>query len=679
MQEKVYPKNWRRPCPEDEFPLHRPAKAANRIDRRRIVNPLVDCWTRKRALRMTASLLLLLVISGADDVRPKLRYPDEDIGADSLPARKKAEIEAAKTFKVFHDFQFVDELQTSGITFHHRAVDDVTKHMRMGHYDHGSAVAVADVDGDGLYDILFLNQVGGNQLWKNLGNGKFKNITEYAGIALPGRVSVAAAFADIDNDGDQDLFITTVRGGNALFENDGHGHFKDISHEAGVDLVAHSSGAMFFDFDNDGLVDLLVCNVGKYTTDEKGPDGEFVGITNAFSGHLYSERYEYPVLYKNIGHNRFKDVTSEVGLHPHGWCGDLDVADLNQDGFPDIYFLNMQGRNHYYENQGGRHFIERTNDLFPKTPWGAMGIKFFDFDNDGRTDLFIADMHSDMSQEPGPENEKLKSTITWTDAYLQGTQSDFIFGNALYHNLGNGHFEEISDRIGVETYWPWGPSVGDLNADGWDDIFIASGMSYPYRYGINSLLLNNRGEQFVDAEFVLGIEPRKKLYTPWFEIDCSDPNERRAQEKLQSKVCVGQSGKSIVMAPRSSRSSVIFDLDNDGDLDIVTNDFNSEPQVVVSNLAQRREIHWIKVDLVGNVSNRDGLGATVRVKAGGQTYMKYNDGKSGYLAQSALPLYFGLDKATSVDAITVDWPSGRKQTVTSGLTINHVIRIVEPK
>jgi enediyne biosynthesis protein E4 len=133
------------------------------------------------------------------------------------------------------------------------------------------------------------------------------------------------------------------------------------------------------------------------------------------------------------------------------------------------------------------------------------------------------------------------------------------------------------------------------------------------------------------------------------------------------------------MAPRSSRSSVIFDLDNDGDLDIVTNDFNSEPQVFVSNLAQRRAIHWIKVELVGTASNRDGLGATVRVKAGGQTYMKYNDGKSGYLAQSALPLYFGLDKATSVEAISVEWPSGRKQTVTSGLTINQVIRIVEPK
>jgi hypothetical protein len=191
--------------------------------------------------------------------------------------------------------------------------------------------------------------------------------------------------------------------------------------------------------------------------------------------------------------------------------------------------------------------------------------------------------------------------------------------------------------------------------------------------------LNDRGKKFDDAEFVLGIEPRKSLYTPWFEIDCSDPQEREAQEKLDSKVCVGQSGKSIVMAPRSSRSSVIFDLDNDGDLDIVTNDFNSEPQVLLSDLAQRKKIHWLKIMLEGTSSNRNGLGATVRVRAGGQTYTKYNDGKSGYLAQSVLPLYFGLAEVANVDRIEVDWPSGRKQILTTGIQENQTLRITEPK
>jgi hypothetical protein len=132
------------------------------------------------------------------------------------------------------------------------------------------------------------------------------------------------------------------------------------------------------------------------------------------------------------------------------------------------------------------------------------------------------------------------------------------------------------------------------------------------------------------------------------------------------------------MAPRSSRSSVIFDLDNDGDLDIVTNDFNSEPQVLVSNLAQHKKIHWLKILLQGTLSNRNGLGATVRVRAGGQTYTKYNDGKSGYLAESVLPLYFGLGDAAKIDRVEVDWPSGRKQVLTAGIEENLTLRIAEP-
>jgi hypothetical protein len=132
------------------------------------------------------------------------------------------------------------------------------------------------------------------------------------------------------------------------------------------------------------------------------------------------------------------------------------------------------------------------------------------------------------------------------------------------------------------------------------------------------------------------------------------------------------------MSPRSSRSSVVFDLDNDGDLDIVTNDFNSAPQVLIGDLAQVRSIHWVKVVLVGTKSNRNGLGATIRLHANGQTYIRYNDGKSDYLSQSVLPLYFGLGAATKIDNIKVDWPSRRKQVVSRDLEENHTLKISEP-
>jgi hypothetical protein len=133
------------------------------------------------------------------------------------------------------------------------------------------------------------------------------------------------------------------------------------------------------------------------------------------------------------------------------------------------------------------------------------------------------------------------------------------------------------------------------------------------------------------------------------------------------------------MAPLGTRSAAIFDLDNDGDLDIVTNDFNSAPQVLVSNLSDRHAIHWLKVKLVGTVSNRDGLGATVHVTAAGSTITRYNDGKSGYLSQSSLPLYFGLGDARKIDRIDVEWPSGHKQTLNQNLHENQVLQITEPR
>ena len=604
----------------------------------------------------------------------RVPYPDPDEGAASLGKRKEEQLAAAKEIRAFHDFQFRDRISESGITYVHRIVDDAGKTYKAVHYDHGNGIAVADVDGDGVPDIYFVNQLGGNELWKNLGNGRFRNITQEAGVALADRVSVTASFADIDNDGDEDLFVTTVRGGNVLFENDGHGHFKDISREAGVDSIGHSSGAVFFDYDKDGLLDLFVCNVGRYTENRKGRGGAYIGLPDAFSGHLYPDRSESSILYKNLGGRKFRDVSSEVLRHT-AWSGDASIADVNGDGWPDLYVLNMQGDDHCYENQAGKKFVEKTDAYFPRTPWGTMGIKFFDYDNDGKPDLLLTDMHSDMSEEIGSEREKLKSRMQWTDDFLQGGANN-IFGNALYHNLGDGKFEEVSDRMGVENYWPWGPSVGDLNADGWDDVFIASSMNFPFRYGINSLLLNDRGEKFADAEFILGVEPRKggKTHTPWFEYDCGS-----AGEAEKRGFCRGRTGPILVMAPLGSRSAVMFDLDGDGDLDIVTNDFNSAPQVLVSDLAQRKKINWLKVRLIGSSSNRDGLGATVRVRAGGKVFTKWNDGKSGYLSQSALPLFFGLGDASSIEAVEVDWPSGRKQIVSSGFRMNSTLRITEPK
>src|ERR1700728_3312265 len=184
------------------------------------------------------ALVLLVVGAALGQPGPKPRnFPASDSGVDTLATRKQAQMETVNQFKVFYQFHFTDKLKDSGITFVNHTVDDTAREYKGVHYDHGTGIAVADVDGDGLYDIYFVNQIGGNELWKNLGGGRVRNVTSEAGVGVPGRISVAASFADIDNDGAPDLFVTTVRGGNLLFKNDGHGHFKDITKEAGLDMV----------------------------------------------------------------------------------------------------------------------------------------------------------------------------------------------------------------------------------------------------------------------------------------------------------------------------------------------------------------------------------------------------------------------------------------------------------
>ena len=602
-----------------------------------------------------------------------LPIPDTVLAPDWMDVRRDLQIESKGAIGVFHDFRFSDRVKESGINFLHRIVDDSGKHWKPVHYDHGNGIAAADVDGDGLEDIYFLNQVGANQLWKNLGRGRFRDLTETAGVGLADRISVAASFADVDNDGDADLFVTTVRQGNILFENRGKGRFRDVTRESGLAYTGQSSGRVFFDYDRDGLLDLFVTNVGVYTTEQVGSGGYFVGVDDAFGGHLRPERTEKSLLYRNLGDRRFEEVSGKVGLVDEGWSGDANPIDVNRDGWPDLYVLNMQGNDQYYENVDGRKFINKSRELFPRTPWGSMGIQVFDFDNDGRMDIFLTDMHSDMSEGIPPLFEKLKSNMQWTPSRLGVPREQSIYGNAFYLNQGQGRFREISDQVGAENYWPWGLSAGDLNADGYIDAFIASSMNYPFRYGVNSVLLNDGGKTFRDSEFILGVEPRRGNQTarPWFEVDCDGEDKKHSR-------CEQRSGRFVVWGALGSRSSVIFDLDGDGDQDIVTNEFNSEPMVLVSDLAEKKPISYLKVKLQGERSNRDGLGARVTLRAGALSYARVYDGKSGYLSQSRVPLYFGLGDVRLVDGIEVIWPSGERQVVSGPIQTNQQLEIREP-
>lgn len=608
--------------------------------------------------------------------------PEDAFARQRVSARRDRQAATAAGHRAFHGFRFRDVGPESGIDFQHMPVEDAGKTYKAAHYDHGNGVAVADFDGDGRLDLYFTTQLGENRLFRNLGGARFADVTAAAGVGMKDAISVAAAFADADNDGDADLMVTTVRHGNRYFENQGGGRFRDATRDAGLEYSGHSSGVVWVDIDRDGLLDLLVVNVGSYTLEEKGPGGFHRARPDAFQGHLFPDRIEYSILYRNLGGGRFRENNRAWGFRDGSWSGDATFSDLNDDGFPELYLVNMQGDDRFWENRGGRQLVERTGAWFPRTPWGATGVKFLDVDNDGRMDLFVTDMHSDMTQpqtrqalEFRLEIEKAKSeawcSAQWPESYYQGMTNN-LFGNAFYRNLGDGKFAEQSDAMGLETYWPWGVSAGDVNADGFEDLLVTAGMGYPFRYALNSLLLNEAGRRFFDAELVTAVEPRQGGRTEkvWFTLDCGGADRGHPG-------CGSFTGTTNILGTLSSRSSAMCDLDDDGDVDLVLHEFHDAPRVLLNDLDTRRPVRWLAIDLEGSRSNRDGLGAKVVVTSGGRTVTRFHDGKSGYLGQSCMPLHFGLGEAASADAVEVRWPSGAVQRILGPVASGTRLRIRE--
>jgi enediyne biosynthesis protein E4 len=555
---------------------------------------------------------------------------------------------------------FEDRAREAGLNFRMKFLpSEQGEKFKINLYDHGCGVAVGDYDGDGRDDIYFCNQLGENALYHNNGDGTFTDVTREAGVGLGDRISVAATWADYDNSGRQSLFVTSTRGGNVLFKNLGNGKFQDVTREAGLTHIGHSQTAVFFDYDNDGYLDLLVTNTARWT---QGLDKQ----RNYYPGgstlpDLASSPKEYNVLYHNNHNGTFTDVTEKAGLKGKGWSGDAAVFDYNDDGYLDIFITNMFGASQLYRNNRDGTFTEVTPQVLGKTSWGAIGSKAFDFNNDGRLDLLIVDMHSDMWMEGAntPEwEERLRNSAKKKYRYFtgplmeidQGTAQrieqgiselfhihyqDVIFGNTLFQNLGEGKFEEMSDRAGLETLWPWGIATGDFDNNGYEDVYLPSGMGYPYCYWPSSLMMNNGDGTFTDQASAQGIEPpRDGIYLP---------------EKIGGQP-----------AARSSRCAATADFEGDGRLEIVTNNFNDAPYYYKNNFPRK---NYIAFRFQGTRSNRDAIGALVRLYAGDQVMVRQVQAAGGYLSQSSKTVHFGLGDRTHVDRVEIRWPSGKRQTI----------------
>ena len=500
---------------------------------------------------------------------------------------------------------------------------DVTEHTRIGfkHTDGGSGkyyvvetvsagLALFDYDNDGDVDIYFLNgapmrgttvdKPPTNAMYRNDGNWNFTDVTEQTSLGDTG-YGLGVAVADYDNDGDQDVYLNNY-GPNVLYRNNGNGTFTDVTQTAQLaNGFQVGAGTNFLDMDKDGDLDLFVGNYLEFSY-----DGHVTKTTKGVPVYA-NPRFYKPVpdtLFRNNGDGTFTDVTEACGIAQHlGWAMGTVCCDFDADGDTDIFVANDVAENFLFVNDGTGKFEEMA--LISGTAYdlagnsqGSMGVDCGDYDNDGRMDFYMTSFQTQLT--------------------------------SLYRNVGGGIFDEMSlltnAASGTHPNVTWGNSIVDFDNDGDRDIFVACGhlqdnielFDDTSKYYEKNILLMNTG----DGKF----------------INVSEESGSGLQIEL------------------SSRGAGFDDLDNDGDVDVVIQNSRREPTILRND--SPKQGHWLQIRIRGTKTNRDGVGARIKLSAGELTLVDEVHSGRGYQSHYGSRLYFGLGAHEKVDRIEVNWIGG---------------------
>ncbi len=554
---------------------------------------------------------------------------------------------------------FNDTSEQAGIRFMHRSSDWLNRLIRsyamkdesVGQLNippafGGSGVAAEDINEDGFSDILLLSGLG-NKLFLNNGKNQFTDITNEAGLdwqredGFPGEPR-QPVIADFDNDGLQDIFITYVNDTHRLYRNLGNNRFQDVSEKAALGGKGLVGGpAVVFDYDNDGLLDIYITYFGDYL------HGILPTLARKNSNGLPNK------LFRNMGNFEFEDVTKNSGVDNTGWGQAASHTDLDRDGWQDLIVGNDFGINAYYRNKGDGSFENIAATLGVDKPSYTMNVGIGDLNQDLFPDIYISNivtMNKDEKYVAPNENTPMAFNPEKLANMRVVEANDLFMSYSTNGNLTNYHLSDKVERGYSSTGWSWGADFFDVDNDGDNDLYVTNGMNEYNLYSTENPyytdpLKNQQAKVYL---------PDSSRETNVFFINSNGKLQNMSE----------QSGANILS---NSRSVAYLDYDQDGDLDMILNNYH-EAAVLYRNNAELLGGNWLKIKLIGDPtqkSNRDAIGARIIVttKSGSKLWREIHGGV-GYLTMHPKIQHFGLGKQDSV-TISIEWPNGHIATFTN--------------